>query len=776
MENPLVSMPPEENKPVEQPAPMQEQPVQPAVQPEAAPAKEGEQAKKPFFTKGKIIAIFIGLVVIAAIVGAVIYYQSAEQFKGASFTTAPVTTTVQPITTTIKPVVTTTQPVEKCVSDKGLGEGGNNVYGCVCNLDERTENPEIWDPIDRVWTQDPNPYPDPCVCPDDKPIWNSTNKVCTTLAIAPITVTAVQIPEEPIEPGISTLRPQTSDRPQITIPKEETCENTSATTDLITAYNQRNWDAYQGALQRLEDLACVDPCKLNIYWTIFYLNTNNLDQARVQFATFKKNCGTNCNLYFGYLGIVAEILSEIDQKAQTFAAASIPGLNDDQLDFLRLVAEGYINSCQCVDLEQLLTNPVQTLDSYFPANTTRAIDLNAAEAISPATLTTNRASSSLTVAYAQSYSPTVQSVLQSVLDTKCPPEKEKVPQNCEALNIKAPYDVETYIMPDLFNPSTNTLAIEIVGGEDNIQDYKYTSNNSTVKFDGTSSSYNTSNKSVTLSGGPNEGETDKITVVAIDVTGSPLKECSDTVTITRPKADQPICKSLTIVEPSDAYQTGTPTVEIDSAYNNEVLKIKLDAEAGSYDDIRYTSDNGNITFNGQGVLDTTSLEVKMNGAPPEDTEELITVWARAKSRDGSYSGIKTCTDAFIVKLAGAPPTLTYVPPTKDEEPPPTLTYVPPTTTEEEPPPTLTYVPPTTTEEEPPPVITYVPPTTTTIITSTPTEPTPIYVTQTQPQPTIVTTAPAIHAAAPATPSTGPGLIIPLIATAMGGAWLRRKKK
>ncbi len=769
MENPLASMPPEENKPVE-PA------VQPALQPEAMPAKEGVKAKKPFFTKGKIIAIFIGLVVIAAIVGAVIYYQSAEQFKGASFTTAPVTTTVQSVTTTVqKPVVTTTQPVEKCVSDKGLGEGGHNVYGCVCSLDERTENPEIWDPIDRVWTQDPNPYPNPCVCPDDKPIWDSTNKVCTTITLAPLGVTTVQIPpEETTEPGISTLRPQITDRPQITIPKEETCENTSATADLITAYNQRNWDAYQGALQKLDDLACIDPCKLNIYWTIFYLNTNNLDQAKVQFATFKKNCGTNCNLYFGYVGIVAEILSEIDQRAQTFTAAKLPGLTDDQLDFLRLVAEGYINSCQCVELNQLLTNPVQTLDSYFPANVTSAIDLNAAKELAPSTLSTNRLNSGLTVAYAQSYSPSVQSVLQSVLDTKCPPEIKKEPKNCEALNIKAPYDVETYVMPDLFNPSANTLSIEIVGGEDNIQDYKYTSNNSTVKFDGTSSSYNTSNKSVTLSGGPNEGESDKITVTAVDKSGLPLKECTDTVTITRPKADQPICRSLTIVEPSDANQAGTPTVEIDSPYNNEVLKVKLDADAGTYDDLRFTSDNGNITFDGQGVLDTTSLEVKMNGAPPEDTEELVTVWARAKSRDGSYTGIKTCTDAFIVKLAGAPPTLTYVPPTKDEEPPPTLTYVPPTTKDEEPPPVITYVPPTTTTTtttEPTPT------TTTTVTTSTPTEPTPIYVTQTQPQPTIVTTTtPAIHTAAPTTPSTGPELFIPLLATAIGGAWIRRKKK
>jgi hypothetical protein len=733
MENPLVSMPPEENKPVEQPAPMQEQPA-------PLPTKEGEKAKKPFFTKGKIIAIFIGLVVIAAIVGAVIYYRSAEQFKGASFTTAPATTT----TTTIQSV-TTTQPVvelqvEKCAPDKGLGESSTGVYGCACNLDERTPNPKIWEPIDRVWTEDPVPYPDPCVCPDEKPIWDSTNKVCTTLTLAPVQVTAVQ-----------TFVP----------PEEETCENTSATADLITAYNQRNWDAYQGALQRLDDLACIDPCKLNIYWTIFYLNTNNIDQAKVQFATFKKNCGTNCNLYFGYLGIVAEIMSDIDQRAQTVVEAKLPGLTDAHLDFLRLVAEGYINSCQCIELEQLLTNPVQSLDSYFPADTTSALDLNATKAISPATLSTSRLSSGLTVAYAQSYSPTVQSVLQSVFDSKCPPEQQKIPNNCEGLNIEAPFDSDSYVMSDLFDPSIDNLGVKIVGGEDNIQNYKYTSDSGTVKFNESSSSYNTSNKTVTLSGGPNEGETDKITVTAIDVTGLPLKECTDSVVLSRPKADQPVCKSLKIIAPDDANQTGTPTVEISSPYNNEVLKVALDAEAGSYDDIRYTSDKGNITFNGQGVLDTTSLEVKMNGAPPEDTEELVTVWARAKSTDGSYSGIKTCTDAFIVKIPGAPPT---------------LTYVPPTTTDEEPPPTITYVPPTTTEEEPPPVITYVPPTTT-ITTSTPTEPAPIYVTQTQPQPTIITTtATPIHAAAPATPSTGPGLIIPLIATAMGGAWLRRKKK
>jgi hypothetical protein len=123
--------------------------------------------------------------------------------------------------------------------------------------------------------------------------------------------------------------------------------------------------------------------------------------------------------------------------------------------------------------------------------------------------------------------------------------------------------------------------------------------------------------------------------------------------------------------------------------------------------------------------------------------------------------LEACSDGFIVAVDNdTPPSLTYTPP-EEEGPPPSLTYTPP---EEEPPPSLTYTPPTVTppEEEPIPTLP--------AHTAAPDEPV-------QPAPItyVAATTSALHAA-PATPQTGPGLIIPLIGVALGGAWMRRKRK
>lgn len=780
MENPLASMPPEQEQ-----ASMVQPPQKTENKPEAP--KQSAPEKKPFFTKGKIIAIFIGLVVIAAIVGAVLYYQSSEQFQGATFRIAP----IAPQQAEIAPIVTQTRPLEvvttttesqqipdindlPCDASLGLAAVTGRSYNCACTADERSPNPEIWDPVDNGWAirsmEDYQLYETkPCVCPDDKPIWSSEQQKCIVLEfVTGLQAEFVPVTVEEETPLITTIRPEPL---EVFIPQEEeeTCENTSALNDLVTAYNSNNWDAYQGALQTLDDLNCIDDCKSDIYWIISHIYTNNLDQARAKLAEFKKNCGTNCNLYFNLLAVVAEVMSDIDQRSQTLTA-QVQGLTDDHLDFLRQVAEGYINSCQCLELEQLLANPIQALDNYFPENLSSAAQLNTVN-ITPMSGTTLNLSSGLTVAYAQSYSPTVLSILQSVVDTNCVPEEE--PQICEGLEIQAPFNVTLYAMDELFDPATDELEITISGSDKNIQNYRYRSSNSTIEFDETSSSYTTPNKIVTLSGGPAVGSTETITVTAIDVSGAEIQGCSDAIRIVRADADEPLCRELRIIEPAAANASGTPEFEISEAFSNETLKVEIEGDNGSWDDLRYTSDNGNITFNGQSVLDTTSLSVEMNGAPPEGAEELVTVWARRTDEDGNLSGIKACHDAFVVKLAeeeddDGPPTLTYTPPDEEEPPddedePPTLTYTPPD--EEDEPPVITYVPPT--EDEPP----------VTIVTSTPSEPTPIYVTQTQPETTIVTTtAPALHAAAPATPQTGPGIIIPLIGTALGGAWLRRRKK
>jgi len=801
MENPLASMPSDdENKSAQQksskpkPEPQNQRPqnreqeslVEPPQKKEQeAPempgpenaAKKAQQEKlsekKSFFTKGKIIAIFVGLVVIAAIVGAVIYYQSSEQFQGATFDKTKRETTAET-------AVVEGEVVESCPSEKGLAPSDRQfTYKCACTLDERTPNPEIWDPVDGVWTEDPTVHENPCVCPEERPIFDSEANECIQLELAPLA---------PI--------PLTRD--------QETCENTTAKGDLINAYNQRNWDAYRTAIQKLDDLDCFSECDTHIYWIILYLNTNDIDNASTRFASFKRTCGSDCNTYFNLMAIVAEILSDKDQRIQTFEQTR-DGLSEEELNFLSLVAQGYINSCQCISMEDLLANPPRILDSYFEDSSDLISAVN--EPLSSSRLT--KEDLNLVIAYAQAYSPSVQSVLQQVYDDNC--IVEEIPQNCEDLNIKAPFESDTHVMDNLFDPATDELAVEIVGGEDNIQNYRYTAAQDTVKFDDTSSDFISQNQMVSLSGGPAEGDTEEITVTAIDVTGRPLTECSDSFTITRPAEEQPVCRSLEIVEPAAANQPGTPTIEIPaSGFENETIRVELDADPGSYVDLRYTSDNGNITFNDEGVLDTSALSVSMDGAPPEDVEELVTVWARQET-DGGVSGIETCNDAFIVTVSpeideDEPPRLTFVPPDEEEpvcgdgeinqdfeecddgnningdgcsadciieDEPPSLTYVPPDEEEDEPP-VITYVPPTEEEDEPS-VITYVPsteeedePPTTTIATTPPTEPTPVYVTQTPAQPA--------HAAAPATPETGPGLIIPLIGTALGGAWLRRKKK
>jgi len=668
MENPLMSNPeaePEAPKAPEVPASV-ETPV--AAEAPAKPAKEVKKEKKTFFTTGKIIAIFAALIVIAAIVGAIIYSQSSEQFQGATFrmTSAPAADDIVPLVVESQPLTIFTGI--SCPPELGLtvyDDQGTDVCRCAIG----TPYPPIWDPIDLTWAVDPALHEAPCVCPTGQIIDVEQGKCI----VPPLTVTSIPAtfmldedePEDDPGVGIVTTRPGVHlTLPDISQDPVVTCE--SATANLIEAYNNRNWDAYEGALTSLIDLNCLQECKSKIYWIIFYLNTNATDQARATFDEFRKSCGSDCEQYLDLLLIIIDYMSEKDLRAQTTFTHVVPGLSDADIDFLKYVLEGYIENCQCIEVEQLVANPGSVIEEYFPSTSTENPFTNR--------VTQFEDGDKLTIAYAQSVSPTIQSALEEVIDEECPPEDTPTPK---------------------------------------------------------------------------------------------------------------VCRSLTIVEPTDANQQGTPTVEISAdGYVDETIRVTLDADEGSYANLLYTSDNGNITFDDQGTLSTTSLSALMDGAPPEGVEELVTVWARQVDDAGNYTGIDSCHDAFIVKLEPVvvgddddddddePPSLTYIPPTEDvpdDDEPPSLTYVPPTedVPEDDEPPTITYVPPVEDVPDVPTTVTYV-------TTTTPSVPAPQYVVQT---PATTTVAPApIHAAAPATPQTGPGLIIPLIGTALGGAWFNRRRK
>ncbi|MFC1810818.1 hypothetical protein ACFLZH_04930 [Patescibacteria group bacterium] len=728
MENPLMTNPEEENK-----APAV--PEAPAAAPvPTEPAKE-QAEKKPFFTTGKIFAIIAGIVVIAAIVGALIYSQSSERFQGAAG--------VPGGTSASESSSESATAVLQCPTELGMVPSADGSE-CVCNTAGGViENPNWTPPLATTGDFSPEPL---CICPAGQTL-DTTNATCilpsfvTTDEAKPYTGLIEQ------QPSISVI--------EVTIPEftTETCE--SAFADMVTAYNNSNWIKYIAALSSYQTLNCTDACTLEIYKLIHDLSTGNTSSGLTRLTKYQTIC-PDCNMYFDLVSLGAEILSAREMTSES-------GLSNAEQNLFRILVEGYdVDSCQCVEIEGLLINPQTVITDYFPTATNAVTWFNVID-------------STLRIAYADSYSSGVQSILQLVVDEKCAPVD--VPVDCSSLTLKPPFDGTSFDMTDDFNPSTDVLEIE-VDSDDNIADYKYESELGTVIFDETSADYNSPNQSVTLQGGPAEGESDIITVTAIEVTGLPLVDtCQASIEVRRPVVVTPVCNSLEIVTPTSAYQPGTPTLEMPSeGFVNETLGISLDAEPGSYTDLLYTSSNGDITFDGVTSLSTNNLTTLMNGGPLPGGSETVTVTARVTDDAGNVTKIDECTDSFTVSVPEEdeeePPSLTYIPP---EEEPPSLTYIPP----EEEPPSLTYTPPP--PEDEPPTIVYRPAPPTQII-EVPGDPTTVYVTEvvsappTEVIPITTTQIAAAHAAAPVTPETGPGLIIPLIGVAFGGAWLRRKKK
>ncbi len=726
---------------------------------ERAPASEATPTpkKKSFFTTGKILAIVGIAVVVIAIVGAIIYSQTSERFQGASFTTAPAPITI--VTTTIP-----LQPVTAliCADNEGLT---SNPAGdaCICDVNDGFVTAPSVAPAATLTVLAPTP-PISCLCEEGR-LFNSLNNTCEPVNYCDLSEEEVKravgdrftnvntrIELQAIMADYTNWHAANCGLPLITIehqpltltvPKEElTCND--YINDFRAAYANRNWDAFQGALTQMVTSNCISNCDAKLYWTIFYLYQDDIASAERMAAEQQKEC-TDCNTRFEFLAVVAQVLSDIDRAQQEIGNT----LNPAYTEYLKNLVTGYIQQCQCIEVEAFLDNPVFNVEDTFPDSTT---DDNLRSNFIPLTYTQDDV---LVIAYAQSstLSPTITSVLEDAVQQLC-----DVPEvnNCTALEIVQPSSTDLEIIAD-FSPATDNLEFNVTGTDD-VQDYKITSLNGTIGFNETGSNINTENTSATLSGGPAEGESDTIIVQAVDVTGLPLNECKDSLKISRASVptDEPVCRNLKIVAPAEAQRDGSPEFIIPaSGFINENLTVQIDGDQGSWGNIKYntTSENGDITFNDQATLSTTDLTVTMDGKPSGQSE-TITVWALDPETN---VGIDTCHDSFTVKLDDdGPPSLTYTPPEEEEDDPPSLTYTPPEE-EEDDPPILTYTPPV--EEEPPSPSTYIPPAP--VHEAPPEEPTP---------------APVLHAAAPATPQTGPGVLIPIIGLALGGAWMRRKRK
>jgi len=826
MENPLLSSDtPEESKPAEAPKAAETAPVAPAGPPAPEASKpEAPKEKKPFFTTGKILAIFGALIVIAAIVGAVIYSQTSERFQGMS-RIQPVQTTVelQQIDTirTVSPESLAVIPQFTCDEDKGLisyvGEDGST--SCVCPEGELyntlTDVCEAVDFCDLTEAQikrgSGNNFNHPDTRQDLRDImsgiaeWKEANcgepSVSITTDVTPLTV---------IVPDIATDIPDSRTTPEA----DDPC--TTAINGFLEAYDSKNWDQMSNHLKIMMENNCVDNCRAKLYLVIVHLWQNELDQAKEVISQFRKDC-SGCSNDFDMLALMAQVLADIDKVKQEEGSE----MNAEYIPALEDLAEKYVTDCACVELEAFLNNPGFDISAILPeaadepTASTRipysTLDLSneatKLRTVAPAATTTFENPFTylnedvLTIAYAQSagLSPSVISALEGVFNDKCvepDPDPTPDPVNCTALEIVLPSGDDMEITEDF--SSDSDLVTFNVTGTDNVENYNVFASNDSIIFNDLSSNEYTDNTEVTLSGGPDLDDPVTLTVQAVDVTGLRLDDCKDSIVISRaqPADDEPVCRALNIVAPADANQTGTAEFVIPAGgFVDEALTVEIDGDQGSWGNITYQTSTGNndIVFDDENPLETDALTVLMNGLPVTNESETIEVFALDPETNQL---IDSCMDSFTVTVdTDTPPSLTYTPP-EDEEPPPSLTYTPPEDDEE--PPSLAFDPGE--EEEPPPSLAYTPDddddddrrrsggssTRITVVEEEP-EPEPIHAaapeepeipaSPAQPSdPTYVAEAQQALHAAPATPQTGPGLIIPLIGVSLAGAWMRRKKK
>ena len=505
--------------------------------------------------------------------------------------------------------------------------------------------------------------------------------------------------------------------------KEVTCDDLKD--DLGAAYFAKDWEKYSATLKQMQEKKCLKPCDSLFYQVAMYLSQNQIDESRRLIDQYIQTCADECNLTYGMMALYAQALS-----AHTGNLTAAYTVSDEDLARLKELVVKYVENCQCFEIESFLTAPGFPADDYF--NHAATAVLNSASTIS------SHLSTSITVrtAYAQSLDPSVRGVIEDVYNDLCVPAKTtEEPKSCTELTINEPSSTGSYQITEDFDPSSDYLKFT-VDNDELITGYKISSQ--TIVFDEDSENISTNKTEVSLKGGPSAGNEDIITVTALEGGSQdfthmdlPKETCSAELKITRPPDNppdnekEPVCRSLEIISPGDAAEPGTPTIELSSGeYSNKILEIKVDADAGSVQDYKYSSTNGYITFNGQETLYTTDTTVIMEGVIPAGETDTISVWAR---KAGSLEGIQTCNDGYTVTVP------------EEEEPPPPEKYTPP---------------PTITEEPPPPPIQEV----------------------VVPEPEPTSTPAPVHAAAPEMPSNGPGVLIYLIGAGLGGTLLRKRKK
>ncbi|MFC1599814.1 hypothetical protein ACFL3T_02185 [Patescibacteria group bacterium] len=904
MENPLLSSSsPEEKKPAETTQPTPAVPEAPKAEvAKPVEAKKAPKEKKPFFTTGKIIAFFAVLVVIAAIVGAIIYSQTSERFQGFTLTHVekPAERTLSGVTTSGESIgadglilVTGDKDTLVCPTDRGLVSDGTS---CVCDASLG---------LTPTYGQDQNPLriPIPCTC-NDTSIF--TNIVGATGSCKPVNYCALT--QDVVKAGAANNLNHPTVRTQLDVimatginiwyaqncekaplTQEERCNN--YINDFKTAYTAKNWDKFNEVLLKMVEEGCISTCKEKLYKEIFYLQTNNLVAAKQVAVEYQAEC-TGCDNQFNLLALVAQVMSDIDKSTQEAGGT----LESEYTAYLKDLAGEYVTGCQCVELEAFVNNPSFDILSLFPASTairnaTGATGATSASAITSPVVYFNEGV--LTIAYAQSttLSPTILSILQDVLNTHpvCAPEPEpncstidilqpttdsmeisedfdpatdKVeftstgtdestayrisasndslvfdgkdadvisyqnsvslsggpeldkpvtvfvqavddsgnqigeckdqitvtrkapePENCSLLEITLPSNDDMEITED-FDPTTDKVEFTVTG-TDNVANYHIFASNDSLVFDGQDSNIYSDYKTVSLSGNPYVDDPVTLTVQAMEVTGRPMTECIDSIVISRaPEPSDPVCRSLSIVSPAEADQEGSAAFVIPAGgFVDQPLTVEIDGDQGSWANLTYSTTTGNadITFDSANPLTIDALTVLMNGRPTTNDSETIEVVALDPE---TQQPLTDCLDTFTVTVDNdTPPSLSYIPP-EEEDAPPSLSYTPPE--EEDAPPSLSYTPPE--EEEPPPSIAYTPPDDrdrngpgggTRVEPADPDVPAPVHGAApdepSEPAPTYVAAGDPLHAA-PATPQTGPGLIIPLIGVALGGAWMRRKRK
>jgi hypothetical protein len=545
MENPLISStPPEENKPAETPG------ASNASSMEGAPATEAGQkpaptaapkAKKPFFTIGKIIAFFGILVVIAAIVGAIIYSQTSERFQGTvTHVSVPAPEGITGSATTGYTGVTSEfiTLIPTCSDDQGLtlNSAGDS---CVCDVSEN------FVPTTQPITA--TVYVAPCICKKGT-LFNPGNNTCEEVNYCDLT-------EVEIQSAINdSFNVNTRTELEAILADYASCVDPTCNdhiNDFKTAYANKQWVKYEDALNEMIAMGCISNCKAKLYWEIYYLWIGDIAEAKQIAAQNETEC-PGCDNQFNFLALVAQVISDIDQEKQQIGEV----LDPDYIESLKGFATEYIGTCQCVELEAFIDNPSFDIQALFPES---IISLSVEEFIVLNKSTTNVTGASgspltylnddevLTIAYAQSasLSPAVISALEEAYNTNplcVPPE----PVNCSALEITLPSTDDMEITEDFV--ATTDLVKFAVTGTDDVEHYHVYASNDTLTFDDLTSDEYTENTQMTLSGGPVVDEPVTITVQAIDIAGLPLENCKDGITITRtPTPSDPICRDLNIV-------------------------------------------------------------------------------------------------------------------------------------------------------------------------------------------------------------------------------------